>query len=68
MCIRDSDNFEKVVKSIFMHRRKKIRNCLKITFPNLEVDDLDHMNQRAEVLTPKQIADLSNQIFERVSE
>ncbi|MEC8997032.1 MAG: 16S rRNA (adenine(1518)-N(6)/adenine(1519)-N(6))-dimethyltransferase RsmA [Candidatus Thermoplasmatota archaeon] len=61
-------NFEKVVKSIFTHRRKKIRNCLKLTFPNLEVDDLNHMDQRAEVLTPKQIAVLSNQIFERLSE
>jgi 16S rRNA (adenine1518-N6/adenine1519-N6)-dimethyltransferase len=66
--LSDFDNFVKVVKSIFMHRRKKIRNCLKLTFPNLEVEDLDHMDQRAEVLTPKQIADLSNQIFERISE
>ena len=66
--LSDFDNFEKVVKSIFMHRRKKIRNCLKLAFPNLEVEDLDHMDQRAEVLTPKQIADLSNQIFKRISE
>jgi 16S rRNA (adenine1518-N6/adenine1519-N6)-dimethyltransferase len=66
--LSDFGNFEKVVKSIFMHRRKKIRNCLKLTFPNLEVEDLDHMDQRAEVLTPKQIADLSNQIFKRISE
>ena len=64
----DFGNFKKVVKSIFTHRRKKIRNCLKLTFPDIKVDDLKHMNQRAEVLTPKQIANLSNQIFERLSE
>jgi 16S rRNA (adenine1518-N6/adenine1519-N6)-dimethyltransferase len=66
--LSDFGNFEKVVKSIFMHRRKKIRNCLKLTFPNIEVEDLEHMDLRAEVLSPKKIANLSNRIFERLSE
>ena len=64
----DFKTFEKVVRSIFTHRRKKIRNCLKLTFPDIEVESLSHINQRAEVLTPSQIAALSNQIFERISE
>ena len=66
--ILDFNNFKKVVRSIFTHRRKKIRNCLKLTFPELDLIDLEHMDYRAEVLSPKQIANLSNQIFERLSE
>ncbi len=59
----DFDTFEKVVKSIFTHRRKKIRNCIKLTFPNLDVDNLNYMDLRAEILMPSEIAELSNSIF-----
>ena len=34
------ETFDTVVRSIFVHRRKKIRNCLKLTFPNLNLADL----------------------------
>ncbi len=60
----DFDIFEKVVKSIFTHRRKKIRNCIKLTFPNLDLDNLNYMDLRAEILTPSEIAELSNSIFQ----
>ena len=60
----DFDTFEKVVKSIFTHRRKKIRNCIKLTFPNLDFDNLNYMDLRAEILTPSEIAELSNSIFQ----
>ena len=60
----DFDTFEKVVKSIFTHRRKKVRNCIKLTFPNLVLDNLDYMDLRAEILTPSEIAELSNSIFQ----
>jgi len=63
----DFETFEKVVRSMFTHRRKKIRNCLKLDFPNLDLDDLNNMNKRAEVLEPKEIADLSNRIYSRIS-
>ena len=53
-----------VVKSIFTHRRKKIRNCIKLTFPNLALDNLNYMDLRAEILTPSEIAELSNSIFQ----
>ena len=66
--LSDFTTFSKVVKSIFTHRRKKIRNCLKLTFPNLEINNLNFLDERAEVLSPSQIADLSNQIFKRLSE
>ena len=60
----DFDTFEKVVKSIFTHRRKKVRNCIKLTFPNLVLDNLNYMDLRAEILTPIEIAELSNSIFQ----
>ena len=60
----DFETFEKVVKSIFTHRRKKIRNCIKLTFPNLDLDNLNYMDLRAEILTPSEIAELSNSIFQ----
>ena len=66
--ILDFSTFSDVVRSIFTHRRKKIRNCLKLTFPSLEVNDFDYVNERAEVLSPNQIAELSNQIFSKLSE
>ena len=58
----DFETFEKVVKSIFTHRRKKVRNCIKLTFPNLVLDNLNYMDLRAEILTPSEIAELSNSI------
>ena len=63
----DFTTFEEVVKSIFTHRRKKIRNCLKLNFKDIELDGLPNMDERAEVLSPYEIADLSNEIFARKS-
>ena len=66
--LSDFNTFSEVVRSIFTHRRKKIRNCLKLTFPSLEIDDLEYIDERAEILSPNQIAALSNQIFSKLSE
>ena len=63
----DFTTFEEVVRSIFTHRRKKIRNCLKLNFKDIELDNLEHMDERAEVLEPREIAELSNKIFARKS-
>ncbi len=64
----DFYTFEKVVRSIFTHRRKKIRNCIKITFPGIDVGKLKYMDLRAEILTPSEIAELSNSIYAIKSE
>ena len=64
----DFITFEKVVRSIFTHRRKKIRNCIKITFPEIDVEKLKFMDLRAEILKPSEIAELSNSIFATISE
>ena len=39
----------------------------KLNFKDIELDDLPNMNERAEVLSPYEIADLSNKIFARKS-
>ena len=64
----DFNTFEKVVRSIFTHRRKKVRNCIKITFPDIDVQRLEFMDLRAEILKPSEIAELSNSIFAIKSE
>ena len=61
--LEDFDTFEKVVRSIFTHRRKKIRNCIKLSFPGIDVQQLKYMDLRAEILKPSEIAELSNSIF-----
>ena len=66
--LNDFNTFKKVVKSIFTHRRKKIRNCIKITFPEIDVEKLKYMDLRAEILKPSEIAELSNSIFAIISE
>ena len=66
--LKDFNTFKKVVKSIFTHRRKKIRNCIKITFPEIDVEKLEYMDLRAEILKPSEIAELSNSIFTIISE
>ncbi len=66
--LNDFNTFKKVVKSIFTHRRKKIRNCIKITFPEIDVEKLEYMDLRAEILKPSEIAELSNSIFTIISE
>jgi len=66
--LADFDTFDKVVRSLFTHRRKTIRNCLKLAFPDISLDTLPHMGKRAEVLYPEDIADLSNKIFSLLSE
>jgi len=63
----DYDTFDKVVKSIFTHRRKTIRNCLKLSFPNLKLEEYSYLSKRAEVLSPEEIAELSNQIYSTIS-
>lgn len=58
--------FDKVVKALFGHRRKKIKNALlldKLVEKN-EVERLPYMDMRAEQLEPEKIAELCNKIEE----
>jgi len=60
--VADEKFFFEVVKKLFNYRRKKIRNILKETY-NINVTDLPYIDMRVEEITPKQIAELSNSLF-----
>ena len=60
--VKDLEVFDKVVRAIFTHRRKTLKNALKTGFENLEIEKLPFMDLRGEVLKPKEIAHLANKI------
>jgi len=55
--------FFDMVKILFTHRRKKIKNSLENRYKNL--DDVPFLDKRVEQLTPEQIGELSNLLFSR---
>ena len=60
--VKDVKIFDEVVRAIFTHRRKTLKNALKTRFENLELDKLPFMELRGEVLSPEEIANLANEI------
>ena len=61
--VKDLEVFDKVVRAIFTHRRKTLKNALKTSFENLEIEKLPFMDLRGEVLKPEEIAHLANEII-----
>lgn len=55
--------FFDLVNKLFNHRRKKIRTILSKTYDKLN-KDIPYLNKRVEELTPEQIGELSNILFE----
>jgi len=54
--------FFDLVKNLFNHRRKKIKNILNEIY-DISLKDVPYLNDRVEDLTPEQIGQLSNIIF-----
>jgi 16S rRNA (adenine1518-N6/adenine1519-N6)-dimethyltransferase len=54
--------FFDMIKKLFSHRRKKIKNILKDRYDELE--NLPYLNNRVEEISPKQIGELSNLLYE----
>lgn len=54
--------FFDVTKKLFSHRRKKIKNILEDVYTKLE--NIPYLDRRVEELTPEQIGELSNLLFE----
>jgi len=52
-----------LTKNLFNHRRKKIRNILKDLY-NLSRKDLPFLDNRVEELTPEQLGELSNILYD----
>ena len=58
--------FQKVVKALFAHRRKKIKNALIMEgiVGKEKIEELPFMNERVEHLLPEKIAELCKKIEE----
>ena len=64
--VTNHEIFDKVVRAIFTHRRKTLKNALKTNFENVEFGEFPFMDLRGEVLKPKEIAMLANKISELI--
>jgi len=53
-----------LTKQLFNHRRKKIRYTIKSIYGNIE--QLPYLERRVEELTPEQIGELSNLLYDSV--
>ena len=62
--VHDFAIFERVVAALFQHRRKTVRNALRLEFPDAAVEQLPHLQERGEVLTPAQMAGLADLLAE----
>ena len=60
----DEAFFFDITKTLFNHRRKKIKNTVEEAF-HVKETDLPYENRRVEELTPEQIGELSNVLFTR---
>lgn len=60
--VKNEEFFFEITKKLFGHRRKKIKNILEEIYDN--VNNLPYLEIRVEELTPKQIGELSNLLFE----
>ncbi len=56
--VLDESFFFEIVKQLFVHRRKKIKNTLEKFYDNL--DSIPYLDKRIEELSPEQIGELSN--------
>jgi 16S rRNA (adenine1518-N6/adenine1519-N6)-dimethyltransferase len=58
--------FFDLIKNLFNHRRKKIKNILGETY-KIEFDNIPYLENRVEELLPEQIGNLSNIIFYNIN-
>ncbi len=61
--IIDESFFFDIVKQLFAHRRKKIKNSLEKRYNDL--DGVPYLDKRVEELSPEQIGELSNLLIKR---
>jgi len=65
--VKDEKLFLDIIKNLFNHRRKKIKNIL-IEKYKIDLQKTPYLDNRVEELTPKQIGNLSNIIFNKIIE
>lgn len=64
--VTDEAFFFDFVGKVFQHRRKTLRNCLKLAWPKLELDGLEDLDLRPEALAPAKLAELSDEVRGRL--
>ncbi|HEC89095.1 MAG TPA: ribosomal RNA small subunit methyltransferase A, partial [Thermoplasmatales archaeon] len=64
--IEDEFFFSNIVREFFNHRRKKIRYTIKTLFGKID-QDVPFQDRRIEELTPREIVELSNLLYNRYS-
>jgi 16S rRNA (adenine1518-N6/adenine1519-N6)-dimethyltransferase len=57
--------FQNMTKNLFNNRRKKIKNTLEKNY-GISFDEIPYLDKRIEDLTPEQIGELSNILYERM--
>lgn len=62
--VENEQFFFELTKQLFNHRRKKIRYTIKSIYGNIE--QLPYLERRVEELTPEQICELSNLLYDSV--
>ncbi len=62
----DEKFFFDLIKNLFNHRRKKIKNILNELY-SIPLEDVPFLNNRVENLTPEQMGELSNILYDLVS-
>jgi 16S rRNA (adenine1518-N6/adenine1519-N6)-dimethyltransferase len=63
--VNDEKLFFDIIKKLFNHRRKKIKNIL-VNFYKIKLEDIPYLENRIEELSPEQIGNLSNIIFNKL--
>lgn len=62
--VLDEKFFFDITRELFNHRRKKIKNTLERLYLNIELENVPYVNGRIETLSPEQIGELSNVLYE----
>lgn len=64
--VNDEKHFFNLTRELFNHRRKKIKNTIGEMYKNIDFERIPYIDLRVEELTPEQIGNLSNILYEIV--
>ena len=61
--VLDENFFFDITRELFNHRRKKIKNTLEMLEFDVELENVPHLDDRVEMLSPEQIGAISNLLY-----
>ena len=65
--VKDEKFFYNLTKNLFNHRRKKIRSILKNFYPDINFENVPFLDNRVEDLSPEEIGNLSNIMYDMLN-